>query len=181
MSWYDGMDESFAGRLRALIEASGGRIGVGSGYRSEAEQAALWADAVARYGSEDAARQWVAPPGKSNHGRGMAADLTWETDDAIAWTHENAARFGLVFPMDWEPWHIESAEARDSADPHAYTTTPPGSTDPRAATNRFDLAYQLQTLNGLMMSPQSTMSSGTVNAGTGGALAPEPAAQPKAI
>jgi hypothetical protein len=68
----------------------------------------LFAEAVKKYGSEKAARKWVAPPGKSNHGRGVAADLDIANPGpAQTWAHANATRFGLQFPMSWEPWHIE--------------------------------------------------------------------------
>lgn len=176
MGWYDGMQDHFAKRLKAMIEASGGRISVFSGYRSVETQQELWDNALAKYGSEDAARQWVAPPGKSNHNHGIAADLGYETDDAQGWAHENAARFGLVFPMSWEPWHIETAEARggtpdadghtDSGGAEAYTTPPPGTPGVVDAPNRFDLGYQLQMLNGLLMNPTASAS---FLAGPGGA------------
>ncbi len=176
MGWYDGMDDVFASRLKALIEASGGRLSVVSGYRSVEEQQQLWDGALAKYGSEDAARKWVAPPGRSNHNHGIAADLGFETDDATNWAHENAPRFGLTFPMSWEPWHIETAEARGgtpeqdgkthSGGADAYTTPPPGVPGAADAPNRFDLGYQLQMLNGLLMNPTA---SATFLAGPGGA------------
>lgn len=174
MGWYDGMDDGFASRLRSLIEASGGRISVGSGYRSVEEQQSLWDAALAKYGSEDAARQWVAPPGKSNHGRGIAADLSYDTGDAEEWTHANAARFGLAFPMSWEPWHIEPSEARDGSAAEAYTTPPAGTPSAQDATQRFDLGYQLQALNGLLMGPSSRMASGTSDDAAPLAAAPAP-------
>lgn len=132
MSLWDGTDEEFARRVQNMIAASGGLIGVVSAYRSEERQAQLWRDAINKYGSPEKARKWVAPPGKSNHNRGVAIDLWFASDEAKNWAHENAARFGLVFPMAHEPWHIEPVGLRDGSyrgmkfDPEAYTIPPDG-------------------------------------------------------
>lgn len=81
-------------RLSALAKATVGHISVTSGWRSYAEQAALYA----KYGSPRA-----APPGQSNHEDGRAADISPERS-----AYGGAERrFGLHFPMSWEPWHIE--------------------------------------------------------------------------
>lgn len=117
MAGFDGLETSFAQRLQDLVNASGGRIWIVSGYRSVEEQEALWAEAVAQYGPDEA-RNWVAPPGKSNHNRGFAADLDGDLDLA----HQLAPQFGLSFPMGHEPWHIEPADLRSN--PDAYTPTP---------------------------------------------------------
>lgn len=121
------MDPAFAAALQAFIAASGGRISITSGYRSPERQAQLWQAAVQRYGSPQAARKWVAPPGRSNHGRGIAADLAFADARAREWAHQNAARFGLHFPMGWEPWHIEPINSRGSSSRDAYTDPPDGS------------------------------------------------------
>lgn len=83
-----------------------------SGYRSPEKQAQLWQEALTKYGSPDAARKWVAPPGKSNHNHGTAADLKYLAPTAQEWAHANAANYGLAFPLSNEPWHVEIAEAR---------------------------------------------------------------------
>jgi hypothetical protein len=98
-----GLVPNFDTALNKLIAASGGRVQMRSGYRSVEEQTRLWNDALKKYGSPEAARKWVAPPGKSNHNRGLAADLSGD----LKWAHANAPKFGLYFPMEWEPWHIE--------------------------------------------------------------------------
>lgn len=185
MGWYDGMDSGFAARLRAFIEASGGRIGVGSGYRSVEEQASLYADAVAKYGEEEAG-WYVAPPGNSNHNHGVAADLSYLTDDATEWAHANAYRFGLTFPMDWEDWHIEPIGVRDGTyqsdvpvdgfqpgSAEAYTTPPPGEQGVQDATRRYSLEYQMESLMGILASPAAPLlgSGGTQSAAP---LAAEP-------
>lgn len=103
-----GFTDDFQQRLDALVAASGGKIKVTSGYRSPERQAELFAAAVKKYGSEAAARKWVAPPGKSRHGMGIAADLSGD----LSWAHKNARRFGLYFPMSWENWHIEPLGSR---------------------------------------------------------------------
>lgn len=99
-----GFNPEFSSALNALLQASGGKVWVTSGYRSPERQAQLYAAAVKKYGSEAAARKWVAPPGKSQHGMGVAADLGGDLD----WVRQNAARYGLVQPMSWEPWHWSS-------------------------------------------------------------------------
>lgn len=121
-----GLDPQFSSAINALIAASNGRLYIKSGYRSDQEQQGLWDAAVQKYGSPDAARKWVAPPGHSNHNRGLAVDLGGDT----ALAHTLAPRFGLVFPMSWEPWHIEPVHARDSSSPNAYTDPPPGAQNP---------------------------------------------------
>lgn len=124
-----GFDADFHTRLDNLIAASGGRLWIISGYRSTEEQTQLWNTALSQYGSEDAARQWVAPPGHSNHEKGIAADLGGDIELA----HQLAPQFGLYFPMDWENWHIEPMGSRDNItastdglSPSPYTTAPPG-------------------------------------------------------
>lgn len=115
---YDGMQAGFSTKLQQLIKASGGKIYVVSGYRSPERQQQLFNAAVKKYGSAAAARKWVAPPGKSNHNHGVAADLGGD----LKLAHKLAAQFGLRFPMGHEPWHIEPVGGR--SDPEAYTTPP---------------------------------------------------------
>ena len=122
-----GMNPVFAQRLNSLIAASGGKLRITSGYRDEALQVKLFNEAVKKYGSEQAASQWVAKPqslggGGSNHTRGIAADLSGD----LEWAHANAPRFGLYFPMSWENWHIEPVGSRDKVPPGAYTNDPNG-------------------------------------------------------
>ena len=118
-SGFNAMMEKRLNALMAAVREAGGEISVYSGARDAKKQAVLFRDAVRKYGSEAAARKWVAPPGKSNHdthaglkhgfGDGaLAADL--RGDLAIA--HKLAPQFGLVFPLSNEAWHIELAGAR---------------------------------------------------------------------
>lgn len=122
----DGLSEEFATNLAAMMDDAppGIREGlqIGSGYRSEDRQAQLFAEAVAKYGSPEAARKWVAPPGNSQHNHGQAVDIWYNgvrLDKAPAevreWVHANAAAYGLRFPMSWESWHIEPTNARGGA------------------------------------------------------------------
>lgn len=84
-----------------------GQVKIFSAYRSPEKQKSLWDAALNKYGSPEAARKWVAPPGSSNHNYGNAFDLKYQTDAARQWMHQNAGQYGLQFPMRHEPWHIE--------------------------------------------------------------------------
>jgi hypothetical protein len=105
-SGFQDLDPAFAASLQRMIAAQPG-ISVNSGYRTPERQAELYAAAVKKYGSEDAARHWVAPPGHSMHNQRGAADLAFADDAAKDWAHKNAAEYGLNFRMGHEPWHIE--------------------------------------------------------------------------
>ena len=113
----DNLKPQFSRALQTMIESAPPEIRehlrIGSGYRDPEYQAKLYADAVRKYGSEGAARKWVAPPGKSQHGHGQAVDLSYGSPAAREWAQANAANYGLNFPMAHEPWHIEAAGARD--------------------------------------------------------------------
>ena len=106
----DGLDPRLAAAVRDLLAASGGRIQVSSGARSTAEQARLWQDALAKYGSAEAADDWVAPPGHSMHERGLAVDLSGDLSLAV----DLIDRLGLPLwrPMQHEPWHFELVGSR---------------------------------------------------------------------
>lgn len=106
------VNPQFNAALQRMISESGGRIKIGNSYRSPERQAQLWEAALRKYGSAAKARKWVAPPGKSNHGRGLAADLKYVDKSAIAWAHANAKRYGLHFPLSNENWHVEPISAR---------------------------------------------------------------------
>lgn len=96
--------------VNELLAASRGSIGVTSGVRSSAEQARLWAEALQKYGSAEAADDWVAPPGHSMHERGLAVDLSGDIDLALRLIEDRG--LPLWRPMDHEPWHFELSGSR---------------------------------------------------------------------
>lgn len=116
-----GMDPRLQQALTALYAAAPPEIQqalrIQSGYRSVERQAQLWHEALVKYGSPEAARRWVAPPGNSQHNHGRAADLSYANDAVREWVHSNAANYGLSFPMGHEPWHIELSDARSGGHP----------------------------------------------------------------
>lgn len=141
----EGMGDELRIGLENMITQAPPHIGQGlsvfSGYRSVETQVRLWEAAVKKYGSAKAARRHVAPPGKSQHNHGNAADLRWNGKRLDAapkevrdWVHANAGSFGLKFPMDWEPWHIEAASTRGGKT--ASAKAPPPKT--RAGYTRTD-------------------------------------------
>jgi hypothetical protein len=100
-----GLHPELRAALRVLLRHSDGALSVTSGWRSAEQQAALWSDALARYGSPEAADDWVARPGTSAHERGVAVDLAGDLDlamDLIRWL-----RLPLERPLANEPWHFE--------------------------------------------------------------------------
>jgi nitroreductase len=82
-------------RMAMAARAAGIGLVVVSGFRSDAEQAALFA--------AHPDPTWVAPPGHSLHRCATELDLGPET--AYAWLAANAARFGFLRRYGWEPWH----------------------------------------------------------------------------
>lgn len=120
----EGLNPDFRDRVAQLIAAAnrevGGRMNVYSGYRSIEHQRQLFEAEVAKRGSVEAARAWVAPPGRSMHNYGLAVDLGWNrcggikySDQPISgWMTANLARFGLVRPLSNEGWHVEPIGGR---------------------------------------------------------------------
>ena len=79
----------------AARQEAGLLLGISSGFRSDAEQARLFA--------AHPDPKWVAPPGESLHR--YATELDLAPPAAYAWLAANAARFGFVQRYSWEPWH----------------------------------------------------------------------------
>lgn len=103
-----GLQPDFRARLSALLARLPG-VTITSGYRSVGQQAALYwrATGHGRHGT-----MMVAAPGRSMHNLGLAADLHFPGAVSKMAAHRLASNFGLVFPMGWEPWHVEPAGAR---------------------------------------------------------------------
>jgi zinc D-Ala-D-Ala carboxypeptidase len=78
---------------------------VTSGWRSRKFQEKLFRQAVAEYGSEEKAAQWVATPGTSAHESGNAVDIGPLA--AAAWLSKHGAAYGLCQIYRNEPWHYE--------------------------------------------------------------------------
>ncbi|TCV62302.1 D-alanyl-D-alanine carboxypeptidase family protein [Neorhizobium sp. S3-V5DH] len=130
-SHIDGMDSGFAAKLAAMLQDPTAPKGLGiySGYRSVERQAELWKGALAKYGSPEAARKWVAPPGNSQHNHGKAADLAFNGQslkhapkEVVSWVHSNSERYGLKFPLGNENWHVEDSSTRGGEQTSAPTT-----------------------------------------------------------
>ncbi|HEY6730924.1 MAG TPA: transglycosylase SLT domain-containing protein [Solirubrobacterales bacterium] len=82
-------------RMAAAARASGLALIVVSGFRSDAEQAELFA--------AHPDPTWVAPPGQSLHR--CATELDLGPSSAYGWLAANASRFGFVQRYSWEAWH----------------------------------------------------------------------------
>ncbi|HEY8467070.1 MAG TPA: transglycosylase SLT domain-containing protein [Solirubrobacterales bacterium] len=116
--------------LRAAAARAGHALYVNSGYRSDAEQARLFA--------ANPDPRWVAPPGRSLHRCGTELDLG--PPSAYGWLARNASRFGFVVRYPWEPWHLgyvagpePCSEAADrlAAEPEARRRDLPAFVPPR--------------------------------------------------
>jgi hypothetical protein len=122
--------------LCRAAEADGVSLQVVSALRTPSQQHSLWRQAVATYGSPEAARRWVAPSDgvdcASNHCRGVAIDVAVSANPAARrWLHapvgchrdgrpvlgeadcrggrviKRAQLYGFILPLDHEPWHLE--------------------------------------------------------------------------
>lgn len=112
--------EAFDRMAAAARREAGLFLSVNSGFRSDAEQARLFA--------ANPNPKWVAPPGTSLHRYGTELDLG--PSPAYAWLAANAGRFGFIQRYAWEPWHYGfGANPRDRAHPAQYergSWEPPG-------------------------------------------------------
>jgi hypothetical protein len=79
-------------RLSAAAARAGVQLSITSGYRSDAEQARLFA--------ANPNPKWVAPPGTSLHRYGTELDLG--PPAAYGWLAANAGRFGFTKRYSWE-------------------------------------------------------------------------------
>jgi hypothetical protein len=107
-------------RMAAAARRAGLALSVTSGFRSDAEQARLFA--------ANPNPKWVAPPGTSLHRYGTELDLG--PPGAYGWLAANARRFGFIHRYAWEPWHYGfGANPRDRQHPARYEKgawEPPG-------------------------------------------------------
>jgi Transglycosylase SLT domain/D-alanyl-D-alanine carboxypeptidase len=107
-------------RLAAAAAHTGIALVINSAYRSDAEQARLFA--------QHPDPRWVAPPGHSLHR--CATELDLGPPGAYAWLVASARRFGFVKRYSWEPWHFGYARgpAPCSAAGNALGRSPDGGT-----------------------------------------------------
>jgi hypothetical protein len=152
--------QDFAGSLGSFLttaKQSGHDITIQSGFRSPELQSVLYKQAIQKYGNETEARKWVAPPGQSNHAKGIAADLGFSSPSAKSWAHSNAQKFGLNFRMAHEPWHIEPSGIGGSNvdyNPDGVQSASPGSSEGNAISaspvSAPTIAETQQKFSGLM-------------------------------
>lgn len=83
-------------RMNAAATRAGLPLTIVDGYRSDAEQAVLFA--------RNPDPKWVARPGTSLHRLGTELDLG--PPAAYGWLAANAQRFGFLKRYAWEPWHF---------------------------------------------------------------------------
>lgn len=91
-----GLNQAFLGQLRRWAASQGETYHITSGFRTRAEQAALFA----------AKPGLAAPPGRSRHESGLASD-------GPRWGGRNPGAHGLRYPMSYEPWHVEPQNAAE--------------------------------------------------------------------
>lgn len=101
-----GLNKEFVRRFQSWNKEMGGKFSIGSGFRTMAEQARLYA----RWLNHVPGQAKAAPPGKSNHNFGLAIDLSPSSTSASE--RAAGAKYGLRWPMSFEPWHVEPVEAK---------------------------------------------------------------------
>jgi hypothetical protein len=119
----EGMRPDVAGaydQMAAAARADGIALVVVSGFRSDAEQAELFA--------AHPDPTWVAPPGHSLHR--CATELDVGPSSAYGWLAANASRFGFVQRYSWEAWHygFDAGPAPCSSEGEAVSASGGGAT-----------------------------------------------------
>lgn len=91
--------------LQKMIADAPGKVTLGKTTRSYEEQVKLYEQYKSGTGP------LAAKPGTSKHGDGRANDLKFENPAVKRWVLQNAARYGLAFPLlnAGEDWHVELA------------------------------------------------------------------------
>jgi soluble lytic murein transglycosylase-like protein len=116
-------------RMAAAARRAGIDLLVVSGFRSDAEQAQLFA--------QHPDPTWVAPPGQSLHR--CATELDLGPSSANAWLAANARRYGFVQRYGWEAWH------------YGFVAGPPPCSDAgEAVAAQVSTAEAAQPLSGLV-------------------------------
>jgi hypothetical protein len=103
-------------QMAAAAAADGIALIVVSGFRSDAEQAELFA--------AHPDPKWVAPPGTSLHR--CATELDLGPDSAYGWLATNAGRFGFLQRYSWEAWHFGFTAGPAPCSEAGNSTTGPG-------------------------------------------------------
>ena len=122
------MVEPAARAMRAMVaaskKASGVKLASSGTWRSYQQQVNLFTQRYTRQPGKGRSKSWkgltywkkpgfagAASPGTSNHGKGLAADLSrrdWRTDMSAAelkWLAANGPRFGFWNTVSSEAWH----------------------------------------------------------------------------
>lgn len=100
-------------QMDRAISAAGMDLVVVSAFRSDAEQAILFA----RHPDP----KWVAPPGRSRHRNSTELDLV-VSGGVHAWLTRNGGSFGFVQRYSWEPWHWGFTPGCGAGQPGATAT-----------------------------------------------------------
>ena len=103
-------------QMAAAARADGVVLIVVSGFRSDAEQAELFA--------ANPDPTWVAPPGQSLHR--CATELDIGPSSAYGWLAANATRFGFVQRYSWEAWHYGFEAGPEPCSPEGESVTAGG-------------------------------------------------------
>lgn len=111
---YAGLAPAFAAALDRFITDNPYVVTLTDGFRTRAQQADLYARKP----------NLAAPPGSSNHEKGRAADIGYENPQARQWAQQNAAAYGLRFPMSYEPWHVEPIDKSGGTAPVNGSVSP---------------------------------------------------------
>ena len=116
------LDTRMKERLLKMFRASGGRVWLGNGWRSSQQQENMFRDRYVPDPNGSIAwngQKWrhvkgaaAAPPGRSMHEIGMAADLEGD----MGWMNAHAAEFQLKHFKDVnnEDWHVQLVEFPNS-------------------------------------------------------------------
>jgi len=119
---FNQMHPSFRQRLLNMMRANP-NVGIGGGMRDPKAQEQMFRERYVET-DEDTGLKWngkfwkrvrgapAAPPGRSMHEIGLAADLVGDLD----WVVANAGKFGLKHfnDVNGEPWHVQPAELPNS-------------------------------------------------------------------
>lgn len=105
---FDNLDPRLQAIALQIINESGGRVWVGSGWRSIEQQTQLYDAWVS--GNYDVPS--VAKPGRSKHNHGLAIDF----DGDLRLAQALGRKYGLIFPVKGEAWHGELGGAGTNPD-----------------------------------------------------------------